>query len=201
MNAAEAETADQLMQVEDDQPEEGRTGSWHTGETGSSEKLYGSGLPEEEETDRVYAGFFARLTAWLLDRFIIGIPILIVRMVTGLVSLGISSKLWTKDILFTFSPADIVYYLIGAAYFVIFTYMGGRTIGKRIMKLCVVSADENRKPTLFEIVFRETFGRFLSAFILCLGYLMIVVGDEKQALHDYLADTRVVYSVDKQKTM
>ena len=135
MNAAEAETADQLMQVEDDQPEEGRTGRWHTGETGSSEKLYGSGLPEEEETDRVYAGFFARLTAWLLDRFIIGIPILIVRMVTGLVSLGISSNLWTKDILFTFSPADIVYYLIGAAYFVIFTYMGGRTNGKRIMKL------------------------------------------------------------------
>ena len=59
----------------------------------------------------------------------------------------------------------------------------------------MVSA-EHRRPTFFEIAFREIIGRYLSTFILYIGYLMIGAGDQKEALHDYLADTRVVYALE-----
>ena len=65
-------------------------------------------------------------------------------------------------------------------------------MGKRAMRLRVVSS-EQRKMTLFEVAYRETVGRFLSKIIIFIGYFMIGPDHEKRALHDRLADTRVVY--------
>lgn len=65
-------------------------------------------------------------------------------------------------------------------------------MGKRAMRLRVVSS-EQRKMTLFEVAYRETVGRFLSKIIIFIGYFMIGPDREKRALHDRLADTRVVY--------
>ena len=106
-----------------------------------------------------------------------------------------SANILVRKIFFSFTLTDIILYIISIAYFVFMTYLMGRTFGKRIMKLKVVSA-EDRKPTLFEIAFREIIGRYLSTVILWIGYLMIGAGDQKEALHDYLADTRVIYALD-----
>ena len=51
--------------------------------------------------------------------------------------------------------------------------------------------------TFFEVVFRETVGRFLSALILSIGYIMIAVDKQKRGLHDILSDTNVVYYHEK----
>lgn len=51
--------------------------------------------------------------------------------------------------------------------------------------------------TFFEVTFRETVGRFLSALILSIGYIMIAIDKKKRGLHDILSDTNVVYYHEK----
>lgn len=152
-------------------------------------------LRRKNTPSRVYAGFFVRLTAYLLDKVIVGVPLVILRLILWTLQDVDSSNILMRKIFFSFTLTDIILYLVSIAYFVLMTYFMGRTFGKRIMKLRVVSA-EDRKLTFFEVAFREIIGRYLSTVILYIGYFMIGAGDQKEALHDYLADTRVVYSLD-----
>lgn len=152
-------------------------------------------LRKRSTPSRVYAGFFVRLTAYLLDKIIVGVPLVIVRMILWMLQDVDSTNILMRKIFFSFTLTDVILYLVSIAYFVLMTYFMGRTFGKRIMKLRVVSA-EDRKLTFFEVAFREIIGRYLSTVILYIGYFMIGAGDQKEALHDYLADTRVVYSLD-----
>ena len=152
-------------------------------------------IKKRNNSSRVYAGFFVRLTAYLLDKIIIGVPLVIVRLTLWMLQDSGSSGILMRKVFFSFTLTDIILYLVSIAYFVLMTYFMGRTFGKRIMKLRVVSS-EDRKPTFFEVAFREIIGRYLSTVILYIGYFMIGAGDQKEALHDYLADTRVVYALD-----
>jgi uncharacterized RDD family membrane protein YckC len=189
-NAEVDQDVQNTIQLADQEPYD----DYITGETGGQEFA-----PEAKDKDvdiintgRTYAGFFARLTAYLLDHLFLLIPAGIVRFILLIVTAGNPDHFINRSIFFRFSPADMILYAVSALYFILLTYITGRTLGKRIMRLKVVSAEE-RKPSFLEIVFRETFGRFLSAVTLCIGYLMIIIGDQKEALHDYLADTRVIY--------
>ncbi len=152
---------------------------------------------EKEESpqakERIYAGFFVRLTAYLIDKIIVAVPLGLVRVILWMSRIGSSSHFLTGKVFFSFTLTDLILYVLSVSYFIFLTWAGGRTIGKRLMRIKVVSAFD-RRPTFFEIFFRETFGRYLSAVILYIGYLIIGAGDEKQALHDYLADTRVIYA-------
>ena len=65
-----------------------------------------------------------------------------------------------------------------------------------MLHLRVVSV-EDRKPTLFEIVYRETVGRFLAGIMANVGYIMIGIHKEKHGLHDMLSDTEVIYYHEK----
>lgn len=145
-------------------------------------------------SSRVYAGFFVRLTAYLLDKVIVGVPLVLLRMILMIFLPGSSADFLARKVFFSFTVLDVMLYLLTIVYFVLLTYYFGGTVGKKMMKLRVVSA-EDRKPTFFEIAFREIIGRYLSAFILYIGYLIIGAGEQKEALHDYLADTRVVYEL------
>lgn len=55
-----------------------------------------------------------------------------------------------------------------------------------------VRSVEERRMTFWEVVFRETVGRFLSS-VLYVGYIMIGVNKSKRGLHDFLSDTEVIY--------
>ncbi len=87
-------------------------------------------------------------------------------------------------------------YGLTVTYFVLFTYYTGATLGKKLFALRVVSA-EDREMTFFEVLYRETIGRFLADIILCLGYLFIIVQKEHRGLHDLLSDTSVIYYHEK----
>ena len=89
--------------------------------------------------------------------------------------------------------SDILIYIIRTLYFVLFTYLTSATLGKHILKLKVISANEDEKYSFIDIVYRETIGRFLSKLILNIGYLMIFINKDKSSLHDMLSDTRVIY--------
>lgn len=138
------------------------------------------------------AGFFARLAAFLIDILLVGTVLLVVRLPMWVVQLASPDNWFVRDVLFRFSLYDIFLYLAAAAYFIIMTYVAGATVGKRLMNLQVVS-NTDEPLTLFNIIYRETIGRYLSS-LLFLGYLMIGVTEAKRGLHDILADTQVVYT-------
>lgn len=141
---------------------------------------------------QVYAGFFVRLAAYLIDSLIVGVALLVIRIPLWITTFGNPDHLLVRDFIFQYSIADIVLYLAGAAYFVLLTYFTGSTLGKKLLQLRVVSA-ENRDLTFFEVLYRETVGKFLSGLIIGIGYLMIGPDKQKKGLHDILADTRVIY--------
>ena len=146
--------------------------------------------------NRIYAGFFVRLAAYIVDTVIVWAAMLIVRLPVWVTTISSPDNFLVKDFIFQYSIKDILFYIMQAAYFVLLTYFTGSTLGKKLFQIRVVSA-EDRKMTFFEVTFRETVGRFLSALILSIGYIMIAIEKKKRGLHDILSDTNVVYYHEK----
>lgn len=142
--------------------------------------------------DYEFAGFWVRFAAYLIDYVIVFAGLLIVRIFIALVFA--KTNFWDSAILFQFSLKDIMLYLLSVLYFILLTYYTGTTVGKRVMNLRVISACENEQPTLLDIIYRETVGKFLSGLFLSVGYILAGLDKEKRALHDILCDTRVIYA-------
>lgn len=143
------------------------------------------------------AGFCVRLCAYVLDHIIVFFGVLAVRLVLMAASfvLGlIGVHVLDVHVLFQYSLKDIALYLCQVLYFIVCTYETGTTPGKRVFHLRVVSAKKNEKLRLFDIVYRETIGRFLCHVSIGLGYLLVVIDRRKMGLHDRLSDTQVVYA-------
>lgn len=66
--------------------------------------------------------------------------------------------------LFSYTIKDIYLYLGGVLYYILLTYYTGTTLGKKLMNLRVV-AETGEKLTLFNVIYRETIGRFLCSFL------------------------------------
>ena len=151
---------------------------------------------QNKADNKVYAGFFVRLAAYLVDLLIVGIALLIIKIPIWISALATPNNIVVKDIIFDYSIKDIVLYLLKVAYFVLLTYYTGSTLGKKLFHLKVISSEE-RDMTFFEVIFRESVGRFLASVIIKIGYIMIGIDKEKRGLHDLLSDTSVVYYHEK----
>jgi uncharacterized RDD family membrane protein YckC len=82
--------------------------------------------------------------------------------------------------------------LIAGGYFTLFTAAGGQTIGKMAARIRVVPADgEVGRVPLGHSVLRAV-AYLVSALPAGLGFVPALIGSEKRAIHDRLADTRVV---------
>lgn len=151
---------------------------------------------QNKTDDKIYAGFFVRLAAYIIDVIIVGIALLAIRIPIWIIAMGNPDNIIVKDLIFEYSIADIVIYVCKSLYFVLLTYYTGATLGKKLFCLKVVST-EGRRLTFFEVAFRETVGRFLSGLIMNIGYILIVLDKEKRGLHDFLSDTEVIYYHEK----
>lgn len=147
---------------------------------------------QDNPNNQLNAGFFVRLAAYLVDCLIVGAVLLVVRVPVAISSLVSPDNIIVKDFIFHYSIVDIGIYVLTVSYFIVLTYKTGATIGKKLFHLRVVSV-EDRKMTLFEVVFRETIGRFLASLIVNVGYILIGVNQKKHGLHDMLSDTEVIY--------
>ena len=140
-----------------------------------------------------------RFAAFLIDSLVVGILTLAARLVLA-VSFSVFGLFEVNpldvEVLFTYTVKDIILYLLGAAYYIICTYCAGTTAGKRLFNLRVVPAEtkDGEKLRLFDVVYRETIGKFLSGVIMNIGYIIAGIDSEKRALHDILCDTRVIYA-------
>lgn len=128
-----------------------------------------------------YAGFFIRLVAFAIDMIVISAINRILQSVLNLnIELGLSISL-----------ASIIYWLISLGYFTLMTYFNnGQTLGKMITNIRVVSLN-GEKADLWQIVSRETFGRYVQNKFVVL-YLIIGFAPMKQSLADILSDTVVI---------
>lgn len=137
------------------------------------------------------AGFGTRLVAYLIDMLLVDLVILLCMFPVMLEKWAEADSIWNQEVLFDHSVYAIVVYAIRAVYLVITTYTMGATLGKKLLRIQVETADGS-KLTFVNVLFRETVGRFLSG-ILYIGYLIALGGREHLALHDMLCDTRVCY--------
>lgn len=142
----------------------------------------------------MYGGFFARLSAYIIDSIIVWVGLFFIRIPLHFLFSQIDGS-----ILFHYTLKDIVLYVCGVSYFVLMTYCTGTTLGKRVMNLQVVNANGG-KLSLFNIIYRETIGRFLSGFCMGIGYILVGVDREKRGIQDMLGDTRVIYRNSYMKT-
>lgn len=140
------------------------------------------------------AGFFVRSAAYLIDIILLNILICFFRFPLFLAKTINSDFILFKPILFNFNIFDIFFYLIGSAYFVLMVYYSGSTIGKKLMNIKVVDSN-GEKLTFFNVIYRETIGRYLSS-LLFIGYIILATDKNKRALHDILCNTMVIYSKD-----
>lgn len=115
-----------------------------------------------------YAGFGKRFAALVLDLLILTIPSLIASAI-----------------------APILSTLLGWIYFAAMESSPKMaTIGKQALGIVVTDLNGNRIS--FGKATGRYFGKIVSSFILCIGFLMVLWTDRQQALHDMMAGTLVL---------
>lgn len=141
-----------------------------------------------------FAGFWVRLAAYIIDSAILLIPLLVVRLLISGVLSVLEGTPFDGNVLFNYTIKDILLYIFQILYFVLFVSSTGTTPGKKLMNLRVVSAETGEMPGFFDVLYRETIGRFLCGLFLCIGYIAVGIDKEKRGFHDMLSDTRVIYA-------
>lgn len=129
-----------------------------------------------------YAGFWIRWVANFIDGFVLIIPNIIASLIIKFSTFGIFQSVLTS----------ISGLLVSWIYFVLMTNKYQATVGKMAVGVKVVS-DKAEKLDLKQIILRETIGKLLSMITLFIGYIMAGFTKRKQALHDKIAGTLVVY--------
>jgi uncharacterized RDD family membrane protein YckC len=150
-----------------------------------------SGLPPVAPVK--YAGFWIRWVAMFLDS-------LILSPLTFGWSLLSSVIFKSAELSFNASQPTVLQIMVPAigqtlilwAYFVLMTHYKGATLGKMLVGITVKSAS-SENLSFGRVLLRETVGKFISGILLVIGYIMAAFGQKKQALHDKLAHTVVVY--------
>lgn len=147
-------------------------------------------LKEEEVLQN--AGFWIRFAAHMIDFVIVMIVLGVINAALSPARNLLEETPLGGEILFQFTLVDMIEYILTVVYFIIMTYFTGATLGKRIMKLKVISANDDEKLNIFTVIYRETIGRYLSDAFCGIGYLTVAFTKDKKAIHDMLCDTRVV---------
>ncbi len=157
-----------------------------------------------------YAGFWWRVLAWFIDSCVIGAAEYVIGLVTGLSQLGLGT-VEDHDVRQISDIADTVQFgapvlghwhwhggglsvvglVLTIAYFVALESSRWQaTLGKRVCRLRVTDEAGLRIGILRAL--GRYLGKFVSAFILGIGFLMVGWTRRKQGLHDIMADTLVM---------
>lgn len=153
-----------------------------------------------------YAGFWSRVLAFVIDIFMIGLPVTFIIM--ALFGYDQMQSMSTMDVLQGIKPLDangvemkpdptmamVQIILFATIVIVLWKFDGGRTPGKRLSKTKIVDKKTLAEPKLWQLIVRF-FAYFLS-FITIVGFLLPLVHPKKMALHDFVSGTVVIYEFD-----
>ncbi len=169
-----------------------------------------------EPPDRLvwtYAGFWWRVLAWFLDSVILGLADSLIGLATGLRQVGPRFDSGADDAAtaVSFTPAmaqgthfvipghlhlhggglSLVSLLLAIAYFTLLESSRWQaTLGKRVCRLRVTDLG-GRRIGIGRALGRYL-GKFVSALLLGIGFLMVGWTRRSQGLHDLMADTLVM---------
>lgn len=121
-----------------------------------------------------YASFWIRLLAYILDNAII-----------SFITLPFIWYIGDENLL----KRTSFIYLAGLYYNIFLVYKYHTTIGKSLLNIEISSKN---KITLWKVILREVIGKFLSSATLLIGYVIVLIDKNKQALHDKIAKTFVI---------
>lgn len=146
------------------------------------------------QTPLVYAGFWRRVAASLIDGLIMWGVNTVLGMVIGAVlfgaiySSGGAASGAAVGLLAMIYLSNIV---VNWLYFALMESSARQaTVGKLALGLKVTDADHNRIS--FGRATGRYFGKIVSGILLCIGFMMAGWTEKKQALHDMMASTLVV---------
>lgn len=133
--------------------------------------------------------FFAPM--YLIYLLFLAPSVNVIRSTTDFVNIPISYILKTlAGKLFVFSVISTLFYI---AYYVLLPalILQGQTIGKKMMRLRIITSREREIPNVKTMFMREVVGKIFSV-LTVIGFLMILFGKKHQGLHDKIAKTVVI---------
>lgn len=142
------------------------------------------------------AGFVTRMFAFLIDLAIVAL----ITTIGGLLATLLDNALEGIGLDVQVSMAAIYVAMIPfiwGSYYVMFWSLTGRTVGKWFMGLKVINVN-NHPPTVSKSVIRFI-GYGISAIVFWLGYVWVLIDEDRQAWHDHFAKTWVVYDQERHK--
>ena len=164
-----------------------------------------------------YAGFFVRANAFIIDNVILsifGALFLYVMSLAGMLDLTAVSEIVNQYIenptstelvskaleIPGMSAFFTIWSFVQAVYFIVFHAVWGATPGKKLLHIHVEMANGEKLSWAFSIF------RFIASIVTQatlvfygLGYLIVLIDPQKRALHDFIAQTRVVHNAIEQK--
>ncbi len=159
-----------------------------------------------------YAGFVTRAVAIMIDILFVVVSVLVITAAITLPldfflgvnlqtctlipsgSLSVRDWDWLRGLLCTTVNATslAIAVLTGPIYFIFLATTGGQTVGKYVMGVRVVRLDG--KPMTYWQSTLRWFGYIVSLLPLGLGFFWVIIDDRRQAFHDKIAGTCVIYS-------
>ena len=140
-------------------------------------------------TTERFAGFWIRVGAYMLDYFI-KLPVqILAQVLTTFLPMAFPDR-------GGLAVASVVLLLVlnlgfELGYDIFFTGRFAATPGKMVCGLRVVRSDGSK--VTYGRAAGRVLGKWLSGLTLGIGYLMVGFDEQRRALHDHLADTRVVF--------
>ncbi|MGD0582812.1 MAG: RDD family protein [Bacteroidales bacterium] len=135
-----------------------------------------------------YASFWLRLLAFIIDFVIISVLFGIIRTI---LSIKLNKEFIVADYGFFVLYRGPIVVIIWWLYCALFeSSKAMATIGKMAVKIKVTNLLGNR--ITFWNATGRFFGKLISSFFLCMGFLMIFFMSTKQGLHDVWAQTAII---------
>lgn len=158
---------------------------------------------EQSKPQVVYAGFWWRFLAYIIDDLLIGavswifaLPILAIFGVSmySFKEAGMNpddAEMLILPIILASSSIGMIAMVVQWLYFALMESSKHQgTLGKIVLKIKVTDVDGNRIS--FARATGRYFGKILSGMIMMIGYIMAGFTEKKQALHDMLASCYVI---------
>jgi uncharacterized RDD family membrane protein YckC len=144
---------------------------------------------------RHYAGFWIRFVACIIDSIILSIVGFIItmplRFTAGYRMLSDPATLFSTGLglLGIIALLDLALFVAYNAYFV---GTRGATLGKQVLGLKIIRSDGS--AVSMGQALGRCFAWFLSYLMFLIGFIIAAFDREKRALHDFIVDTRVIYT-------
>ena len=142
-----------------------------------------------------YAGFWLRFIAWIIDLIVLVIVNVVLLTILAIIAQLNGHRILSHRRPFGFngflSPENTVEWIVGWIYYALLeSSVLQATLGK--MALGLVVTDLNGQRLTFGRASGRYWGRFVSDFTICIGFMMAGWTQRKQALHDIMASCLVI---------